>query len=95
MAQTKAPALPDTRWSRPGQSCIEAFNSRFKDENRSLFLEANTLTELCQVVNDRMQHYNYRRRHSSIGYVPPMTYLKQALRSRPSPPQIRTAELVQ
>lgn len=62
---------------------MEAFNSRFKDENRSLFLDANTLTELCQVVEDRMQHYTYRQRHSSIGYVPPMTYLKQALRSHP------------
>jgi putative transposase len=62
---------------------MEAFNSRFKDENRSLFLEANTLSELGQVVEARMQHYNHRRRHSSIGYVPPMTYLKQVLRSRP------------
>lgn len=62
---------------------MEAFNSRFKDENRSLFLDADTLTELCQVVEDRMQHYNHRRRHSSIGYVPPMIHLKQALRSHP------------
>ena len=50
---------------------MEAFNSRFKTENRSLFLDAQTLTQLVAVVGRRMNYYNHDRRHSSIGYQPP------------------------
>ena len=57
---------------------MESFNGRFKDEGESLFLEAQSLRELITVVDDRMQYYNTERRHSSIGYVPPLVYIKHA-----------------
>jgi hypothetical protein len=65
---------------------MEAFFSRFKEENQSLFLDAQTLPELCAVVGDRMAYYNGHRRHSSIGYVAPLTYLERLL--SPSEPTI-------
>ena len=54
---------------------MEGFNNRFKTENRSLFLDAQTLDELEAVVAERMAYYNRERRHSSIGYRAPASYL--------------------
>lgn len=54
---------------------MEGFNSRFKNENRSLFLDAQTLDELKAVVAERMGYYNRERRHSSIGYRAPATFV--------------------
>lgn len=54
---------------------MEAFNSRFKTENRSLLLDAQSLTELKQLVAERMVYYNNIRRHSSIGYRAPSQYI--------------------
>jgi putative transposase len=57
---------------------MESFNGRFKTEGHSLFLEAQSLGELITVVDERMLYYNTERRHSSIGYVPPLMYIKRA-----------------
>jgi putative transposase len=54
---------------------MESFNGHFKGEANSLFLEAQSLAELIAVVDDRMRYYNAVRRHSAIGYVPPLTYI--------------------
>ncbi len=63
---------------------MEGFNSRFtpalaggarETENRSLFLDAETLDQLEAVVAARMGYYNCERRHSSIGYRAPATYI--------------------
>ena len=56
---------------------MESFNGRFKTEAHSLFLEASSLSELTAVVDKRMRHYNTKRRHSSIGYLPPATYIER------------------
>jgi len=56
---------------------MESFNGRFKEENHSLFLEARTLDELIEVVNERMRYYNGERRHSSIGYLSPLTFIER------------------
>jgi len=56
---------------------MESFNGRFKTEGYSLFLEAQSLAELVAVVDDRMRYYNTERRHSSISYVPPLTYIER------------------
>ena len=56
---------------------MESFNSRFKAEGHSLFLNARTLADLIAVVDQRMAYYNTERRHSSIGYVPPLTYVER------------------
>ena len=54
---------------------MEAFNSRFKTENRSLLLDAQTPEQLDAVVAERMGYYNRERRHSTIGYRAPATYV--------------------
>lgn len=55
---------------------MEAFNSRFKTENRSLISDAQTLDELKALVTERMDYYNYERRHSTIGYLAPLVYIE-------------------
>jgi len=55
---------------------MEAFNSRFKTENRSLLLDAQNLGELSAVVGERMRYYNEIRRHSTIGYQAPERYIE-------------------
>lgn len=57
---------------------MESFTGRFKEENHSLFLDAHSLAELAAVVDERMWYYNMERRHSSIGYQPPLTYINRA-----------------
>jgi putative transposase len=57
---------------------MESFNGRFKTEGHSLFLEARTLSELRAVVGEQMRYYNTERRHSSLGYLPPLTYIERA-----------------
>jgi transposase InsO family protein len=54
---------------------IEGFLSRFKAENHSLFLDARNVEELAEVVGQCMGYYNTERRHSSIGYLSPVTYV--------------------
>jgi transposase InsO family protein len=56
---------------------MESFHGRFKTEGHSLFLEAQTIGELISVVDGRMCYYNTERRHSSLGYVPPLTYIER------------------
>lgn len=56
---------------------MESFLGHFKEEGRSLFLDAESIPELVTVVDKRMVYYNTDRRHSSIGYVPPLTYIAQ------------------
>ena len=75
---------------------MESFNSRFKEEGRSLFLDAQSMAELMAVVDNRMLYYNTERRHSSIGYLSPLTYIAR-LRSGSSEeslPQTRERGLV-
>lgn len=58
---------------------MEAFISRFKNENRSLLQDAPTIEELRRIVKERMTYYNEVRRHSKLDYVPPWTFLKRWL----------------
>jgi len=54
---------------------MESFNSRFKSENRSLFLDTSTLSALRGIVSRRMGYYNHQRRHSTIGYRAPSVFI--------------------
>lgn len=56
---------------------MESFNGNFKGENRSLFLDAQTLSQLTDVMEQQMNYYCKERRHSSIGLVAPLTYIEQ------------------
>lgn len=60
---------------------MEAFFSRFKSEGQSLFLEADTVSDLIAVVDRQMTYHNTERRHSSIGYQAPIDYVKHGLSS--------------
>jgi putative transposase len=55
---------------------MESFHSRFKTENRSLFLEAPTLADLEHLVGQRIRYYTGRRRHSSLANQSPLTFLR-------------------
>ncbi len=55
---------------------IESFWGHFKVENGSLLSEAGTLEELEWVIKRQMRYYNTKRRHSGVGYVPPVEYLR-------------------
>lgn len=59
---------------------IESFWGRFKTENQSLLLEAESLQEVTQIVNDRINYYNHDRRHSSLGQIPPWEFLQGYLK---------------
>jgi transposase InsO family protein len=61
---------------------MESFNSRFKNEWRSLFLDADSVTELARIVAERMRYYNTKRRHSSICNLPPLTYIERSRSSQ-------------
>jgi putative transposase len=61
----------------PGQpwrnGYVESFNSRVRDE----CLNINIFWSLAQarvVISDWKHDYNHRRRHSSLGYLPPAVY---------------------
>jgi len=56
---------------------MESFNGHFKEENRDLFWECQSLEELKAVVKEQMIYYNTKRRHSSLGNLAPLTYLKK------------------
>lgn len=55
----------------------ESFNGRFKKENRDLFWECRSETEVTALVAERIKYYNEQRRHSSIGYLSPLDYIKK------------------
>jgi putative transposase len=58
---------------------MESFISRFKNENRSLLLDAPTVEVLAKVVNERMDYYNDVRRHSALSNQPPRKSLERWL----------------
>ncbi len=61
-----------------GNPEMEAFFSRFKAENRGLLLDYQTLDELTVIVAARIDYYNRDRRHSTIGYMAPVSYAESA-----------------
>ena len=61
---------------------MESFNGHFKQEGNSLFLDADDIEELKTVVSRQMEYYNTKRRHSSLGYVSPMAYIRSMLSDR-------------
>lgn len=58
-----------------GNPEMEAFLSRFKTENRSLFQDCQTLAELATVIGARVEYFNRERRHSRLGYRAPFTFV--------------------
>ena len=56
---------------------MESFFGRFKVENRSLILDAESIEELRTIVRKRIRYYNRVRRHSSLGDRPPMAIIQE------------------
>ncbi len=54
---------------------IESFWGRMKTEIGSQIAEAGTLSELRRIIEERMDYFNTRRRHSRIGNRAPLHYL--------------------
>ncbi len=54
---------------------MESFHGRFKEENFSLFLDAEVHGELETVVAKRILYYNGERRHSTLGNRSPLAVL--------------------
>ena len=50
---------------------IESFWGRFKTENNSLIMHAESLAELQDVTQQQMTYYNQDRRHSALDYRTP------------------------
>jgi len=62
----------------PGENAAkESFIGHFKVENRDIFLEAKTFEELKRIVEGRINYYNQKRRHQTLGYLTPRAYLKK------------------
>ena len=61
---------------------MEPFNSRLKNENRSLIADAKTIEQLRSLVSDRQDHYNRRRRHSALGNQSPWTFVRSLKTAR-------------
>jgi len=75
---------------------MESFWGRFKTENRSLIREAQTLSEVGELIPGRIDYYNRDRRHSSLGQISPWTVLARVLRAdhkHSQPPNVNTALL--
>ena len=60
-------------------SLIESWNGRFKGENASLFLEAETIEELERLVAAKIRYYTARRRHSRLENTSPRKYIRWRL----------------
>ena len=61
---------------------MESFFGRFKVENRSLILDAESLDELRTIVGERIRYYNRVRRYSSLGDRPPMAIIQDFYHER-------------
>ena len=58
---------------------IESFWRRFKIENHSLIMQADSLAELQDVTQQQMRYYNQDRRHSSLNYRVPQEVVQAIL----------------
>ena len=56
---------------------IESLWGRFKDNNESKILTAQTEEELVEVIDEGFRYYNEDRRHSGLDYLKPMEYYQQ------------------
>lgn len=69
---------PGTPTHNAGQ---ESFFGRFKDEWKEEIAEIETFEELEKFVKAKINYYNYKRRHTSIGLVTPWEHTKLFLKN--------------
>ena len=69
---------------KPNQNgYVESFHGKLRDECLELYYFKN-LREVREACNDWRTHYNYTRKHSSLGKLPPAVFA--ALHAKASPP---------
>jgi len=56
---------------------VESLWGRFKDENQSKIITAQTEPKLAEVIDEGFRYYNEDRRHSGLNYRKPMEYYEQ------------------
>ncbi len=69
--------LSYSRKGEPGDNAVnESFFSRFKEENRDLFSEAETFENLEKMICKQIRYHNEKRYHSSLKLISPLSYTK-------------------
>jgi putative transposase len=58
---------------------VESMWGRMKTEIGSRIAEAESLSELREILTERFQYYNERRRHSALSNEVPLVYLERTL----------------
>ena len=58
---------------------IESFWGRFETENGELILDAETEEELREIVEEQLEYYNHKRRHSALDYRRPYEVVLDAI----------------
>ncbi len=70
--------LSYSRRGEPGDNAVnESFFSRFKEESRDVFYEAQSFEELEIMIRKAIDYYNNERYHSSIGLIAPLKFTKE------------------
>ena len=69
---------PGTPTHNAGQ---ESFFGRFKDEWKDEIAEIKTFEELQKFVKNKINYYNYHRRHTSVGLISPYKFTKSFLKN--------------
>ncbi|KXB06163.1 hypothetical protein AKJ52_02495 [candidate division MSBL1 archaeon SCGC-AAA382C18] len=64
-----------------GNVYMESFNGHFKCPNRSLFCEAGSLEELRVIVEERVDYWNTRRRHTTLQNRIPIEYIEERIKN--------------
>lgn len=67
-------STPGTPTDNPGQ---ESFFGRFKEENQDELNEIENFRQLKKFISNKMNYYNNKRIHTSIGYTTPLKFTKQ------------------
>lgn len=60
-----------------GNTYMESFNGHFKGPIESLLMDAETISNVKEVIRKRVKKWNHDRRHSSLGQMAPMTYIEK------------------
>jgi putative transposase len=77
-SQSRGVKLHFIQPGKPTQNAfVESFNGKFRDSclNQQWFRD---LFDARRVINEWREHYNNVRPHSSLGYLPPAVFAKQA-----------------
>jgi putative transposase len=67
---------------------IESFWGRFETENGELILEAKGLEEVRKTMEEQLEYYNLKRRHSALDYRRPYEVVLAAIAGEDTPSEL-------